>query len=53
MLCFEDAVCGGVEESLTWMVKDEVPLPVGVPEMVPLALSVSPAGRVPAEILQV
>jgi hypothetical protein len=40
-------------ESVTLTVKLAVPAAVGVPEMVPVALSESPAGSVPAETDQV
>ena len=46
---FTVAVWAGLLESSTVSVKAEVPLAVGVPEMIPVeALSVSPAGRLPA-----
>ena len=49
ILRFADAVCAvGVSESVTFTVKDEVPVAVGVPLITPVeALSDSPAGRLP------
>ena len=41
-------VCAGKLESVVVTVKDELPLEVGVPEMIPVYASrVSPAGRPP------
>ena len=49
-----DFVWTGVPLSLTVAVKLDVPLMVGVPEMMPVvAARVSPAGRLPAVIDQV
>ena len=48
------AVRGGVLESVTIMVKSEVPAAVGFPDTFPLrASSVSPAGKAPEFTLQV
>jgi hypothetical protein len=48
------AVCGvGVLESVTVTVKAAVPAAVGVPEIVPELLGVSPAGSAPAVSVQV
>jgi hypothetical protein len=47
------AVSLGVEESLTFAVKVDVPVPVGVPEITPvLAASRNPVGSAPEEIDQ-
>jgi hypothetical protein len=44
----------GLSESATVIVKSEVPVAVGVPEITPvLELRVSPAGSVPLVIVQV
>lgn len=40
----------GLEESLTFTVKLDVPAFVGLPEMTPALESTSPAGRLPLEI---
>ena len=54
MLRLAVAISGAVSESLTPTVKLELPAEVGVPEMTPvLALSVSPAGKLPLLMLQV
>ncbi len=42
-----DLVCTGLDESVTLKVRLEVPLAVGVPEIRPVAVRVSPAGRLP------
>ena len=48
-----EAVVVGEPESLTLIVKLEVPAVVGMPEIVPVgAVSVRPAGNVPEVILQ-
>jgi hypothetical protein len=48
-----DLVCTGLLLSLTFAVKVNVPLAVGVPEITPLpADSVNPAGRLPELIDQ-
>lgn len=44
-----DAFSAGCEESETWMVNVDLPLPVGLPEIVPLLLRLKPAGSVPEE----
>jgi hypothetical protein len=45
------AVIAGADESATEIVKVDVPVAVGVPEITPVAaFRVRPAGRVPAEI---
>ena len=46
-LSAREAVCGGVELSVTWAVKLAVVWPVGVPEIWPVAARLSPAGRLP------
>ncbi len=48
------AFCGvGDVESAIWTVNDEVPgAPDGVPERVPVPESVTPVGRLPAEMLK-
>ena len=46
------AVSFGDEESCTCTVNVEAPLPVGVPEIVPLPLRLKPVGSVPEEIDQ-
>jgi len=43
----------GVAESVTVTVKENVPATVGVPEIMPELLRVSPAGRVPVVTTQV
>ena len=49
-----DAEAGGLSASVTVTVKSVVPVPVGVPEMSPVAgCSLSPAGSAPAVIDQV
>jgi hypothetical protein len=49
-----DFVCTGLLLSLTVAVKFEVPVTVGVPEIVPVvAARVSPAGRLPEVIAHV
>ena len=54
MLSGAVAVAGGDWESLTCMVKLEVPAVIGVPEIIPLlAFSVKPAGKLPWMTLQV
>lgn len=45
-----DFVCAGLPESFTVAVMLNVPLAVGVPEIVPLLASVSPAGSAPEVI---
>jgi hypothetical protein len=45
-------VCLGVPESATYTLKFEVPAAVGVPVIVPVLLSVSPAGKLPVAIDQ-
>jgi len=50
MVSVADCVCTGLPLSCTLTVNVEVAPVVGVPEMVPLEASVSPAGRLPAEI---
>ena len=47
------AETGVAEESVTLTVKLKVPVAVGVPEITPVELRVSPVGRVPAERVQV
>lgn len=47
------AETGVAAESVTLIVKVELPGAVGVPEIVPLALKVSPAGNDPLEMLHV
>jgi len=47
------AVCGGVSLSANWIVKEDVPLVVGVPEITPPELKVSPVGKFPDIMLQV
>jgi len=47
------ALSAGVEESVTWTVKREVPAAVGIPEIVPDDDSDNPAGRVPEVSAQV
>lgn len=47
-----DAVSDNVNESVTRTVKFEVPVLVGVPEMVPVGLSARFAGSDPEETLQ-
>ena len=42
-----DFVCAGLAESATVTVKLKDPLTAGVPEMVPLAARLTPAGRLP------
>jgi hypothetical protein len=39
----------GCDESETWMVNVDFPVPVGVPETVPVLLRLKPAGNVPEE----
>ena len=46
------ATLGGCCESATETVNDEGPAVVGVPEMAPVLLSVSPAGRFAEETFQ-
>ena len=46
-------LCGGVPESVAVTVKFVVPAVVGVPEIVPELLNVSPAGGEPEVMLQV
>src|ERR1700674_557609 len=48
------AVCAvGVEESVTWTVKEKVPIAVGVPAIVPVeAFSSNPGGNEPVTTLQ-
>ena len=54
MLSCAVAVCGGDSESATCTVKMEAPPPVGVPVIAPvLPFKLSPAGKLPAVILQV
>ena len=50
--CFS-ADFGGVKLSATLTVKLEVPVAVGLPEMVPELLKLRPAGRLPEETDQV
>lgn len=53
-ICSEKLFCAmtwGVLLSLTWTVKFDVPVPVGVPPIVP-EVNVRPAGREPLVILQ-
>ena len=38
--------------SVTWIVTFESPMSVGVPVMLPAALRLNPAGKVPAEIVK-
>ena len=52
-VAFRVAVWGAVDESFAWIVKLLEPATVGVPERTPALLRVSPAGKVPAEMLQV
>ena len=52
MLKFAVALCAEELESVTFTVNWLVPTVVGVPLICPLALSVNPAGKVPAEIDQ-
>jgi hypothetical protein len=47
------AVWAGLPASVAWTVKVAVPAFFGVPEMVPLLLRASPAGRDPAVTFQV
>jgi hypothetical protein len=48
------AVSGvGVDESVTFTVKGDVPEAVGVPEMTPRVLNVSPVGKLPLVRLHV
>jgi hypothetical protein len=42
-----DTDCAGLLLSVTVAVKEEVPLAVGIPEMLPVGASVSPEGRLP------
>jgi hypothetical protein len=44
---FAVAVLGVASESVTVTVKLDVPVAVGVPEIFPLVLRVSPSGKVP------
>ena len=46
-------VCGGVPESVAVTVKGTVPAAVGVPEIAPAPLKLSPAGGLPLVTLQV
>jgi hypothetical protein len=48
-----DFDCAGLSASVTVTVKLDVPLAVGVPEIVPLADRLRPAGRLPERIDQV
>lgn len=48
----EDLLCAGLPLSVTVTVKFEVPVTVGVPETVPFAASVTPAGKVPEVMAQ-
>jgi hypothetical protein len=52
MLKLAEAVVAGEPESVTLIVKLKVPAVVGVPEIVPVADRVSPAGRAPELRLQ-
>jgi len=54
MVRFAVLVAGvGVCESVTFTVKLEVPVPVGVPEITPVVLNVKPAGKLPAVMVHV
>lgn len=53
MLKLAVALVVGEPESVTFTVKLEDPVAVGVPEIVPPAESVKPAGKDPEEMLQV
>src|SRR5262249_38223950 len=49
-----DLLCAGLDTSMTLKVRLDVPLPVGVPEIVPLlAAKARPVGRVPLVMDQV
>lgn len=47
------ALCAGAPESVTSSVKVALPEAVGVPDNRPELVSVSPAGRLPEEMLHV
>jgi hypothetical protein len=47
-----DAVCEGSPESVALTMKEELPTADGVPEIVPVAAKVTPAGSVPDDTLQ-
>ena len=54
MLRLAEAIWGvGTDESLTWTVKSEVPVAMGVPEITPLPARDKPTGNVPPVRLQV